>query len=316
MSDVKWATFPESVERLSSYPSVYAIGHRALEGLFDGPVLVEEKVDGSQFSFALDVDGSVRCRSKGAQLYTDLDGRCSQPMFQKAADTVVALRDELRVGWTYRGEFLQSPRHNTIAYGRVPKQHIILFDIETSPQQFLPPDEKFQEADRLGLECVPTIYEGEIASAEEILRLMRDESCLGVASPEGLVVKNYQRFGKDKKVLMGKYVTETFKEFHEKAWREANPTRTDVVQGLIEQLRTDARWEKAVQHLRDAGTLEGSPRDIGDLIREVPNDIAKECEGMIRDALWAHFWPQIRRGVTSGLPEWYKQRLLNEAFRQ
>ena len=36
-----------------SYPSIFALGHRALAELFLDPVVVEEKVDGSQFSFGL-----------------------------------------------------------------------------------------------------------------------------------------------------------------------------------------------------------------------------------------------------------------------
>jgi hypothetical protein len=48
-----------------SYPSIYNLGHRALTDLFSGGlVLVQEKVDGSQFSFGL-IDGVVRFRSKG-----------------------------------------------------------------------------------------------------------------------------------------------------------------------------------------------------------------------------------------------------------
>ena len=36
-----------------SFPSVYAVGHAALADLFLDDVIVEEKVDGSQFSFGL-----------------------------------------------------------------------------------------------------------------------------------------------------------------------------------------------------------------------------------------------------------------------
>lgn len=302
----------EAMGRLSSYPQIYAIGHAAIGELFDGPVQVEEKIDGSQFSFGLTVDGILRYRSKGKQI----EPGAPEPMFERAIATADALAPDLRLGWTYRGEYLQKPKHNALCYSRVPEQHIILFDVETAPQQFLSPDERFTEADRLGLEVVPVLYEGVIGESADLLRLLEGESCLGGVAPEGVVAKNYARFGKDKKVLMGKYVSEAFKEIHDKEWKVANPTRTDVVQGLIQQLKTDARWRKAVQHLKEAGALEGSPRDIGALIREVPNDILKECEPMIRDALFAHAWPQIRRAVTAGLPEWYKRELLASAFEQ
>lgn len=296
--------------RLASYPNIYAIGHAALGTLFDGEVLVEEKIDGSQFSFGTTPDGELKCRSKGKELIVD----APEKMFEKAVETAHNLRDELRNGWVYRGEFLQKPKHNTLAYERVPKQHIILFDIETSPQSFLGPDEKFMEADRLGLEVVPVLYRGTVASAGELLALMAQTSCLGGVVPEGIVVKNYSQFGKDKKVLMGKYVTEAFKEVHGKEWRASNPTSTDIIQELILRYKTPARWQKAVQHLREAGSLEGSPRDIGWLIKEIPGDVLKEAEDEIKEALFGYAWPKIKRGITGGLPEWYKQQLLESAF--
>ena len=34
-----------------SYPQIYNLGHKAIAGIFDDDVLIEEKIDGSQFSF-------------------------------------------------------------------------------------------------------------------------------------------------------------------------------------------------------------------------------------------------------------------------
>ena len=34
-----------------SYGKIFNLGHKETEALFDGPVVVEEKIDGSQFSF-------------------------------------------------------------------------------------------------------------------------------------------------------------------------------------------------------------------------------------------------------------------------
>jgi hypothetical protein len=50
--------------KISSYSKVYNLGHRTIEQLFDGIVVAQEKVDGSQFSFGL-IDGELYCRSKG-----------------------------------------------------------------------------------------------------------------------------------------------------------------------------------------------------------------------------------------------------------
>ena len=83
---------------------------------------------------------------------------------------------------------------------------------------------------------------------------------------------------------------------------------------MIERYRTPARWQKSVQHLRENGTLDGSPRDIGPLMKEVGQDVLRECEDEIKDYLFDHYWKQIQRGITAGLPEWWKQELAQSSF--
>jgi hypothetical protein len=113
---------------------------------------------------------------------------------------------------------------------------------------------------------------------------------------------------------MGKYVSEAFKEVHRKKWGENNPGAKDLMAKLIETYKSSARWEKAVFRLRDNGQLENSPRDIGNLVKSVWPDIAAECEEEIKETLWKHYSKGICRGVTKGLPEWYKQRLMHQQF--
>lgn len=298
---------------IHSYPKVFAIGHPAIAELFIGPVLVEEKVDGSQFNFQYTDHYGLRMRSKGAEVFTNE----RHNMFSLAVDAInQELLPLLHPGWTYRAEYLMKPKHNTLAYSRVPKYNLILFDVSIGDNVFLSRKEKEAEAARLGMEIVPVIYEGEITNAEQLKELLQRESILGGQSIEGMVVKNYAQFGPDKKVQMGKYVREDFKEMNSKAWKSDPDKRTeDIVEKLGQLYRSEARWEKAVYHLRDAGKLEQSPRDIGKLITEVKDDILKEEEQQIKDALYAWAKGKILRISTAGLPEWYKGRLLAEAFK-
>ena len=293
---------------LHSYPSIYALGHKAIEQLFSGPVLIQEKVDGSQFSMGRTESGELECRSKGQQLIVS----APEKMFQKAVDTAQSL--DLHPGWVYRCEYLSVPKHNTLAYSRVPNKYLIVYDICPGLETYLSYDEMVIEATRLGLEVVPRLYEGMVDNIEMFKGLLERESVLGGVQIEGVVAKNYALFTTEKKVAMGKFVSESFKEKHGSDWKERNPGQGDFVQTLIGQYRTDARWQKAVQHLRESGKLEGSPRDIGLLVREVPEDILKECEQEIKDALFDHFWKDIQRGVIAGLPQWYKDQLAQTAF--
>lgn len=292
-----------------SYPKVFALGHRATADILKDPVIVEEKVDGSQFSFGR-FGENLLIRSKGAIMNID----APEKMFNRAAETVRELAPQLHDGWTYRGEYLAKPRHNALAYDRVPAKHIMLFDITTGNESYLPPAEKLAEAQRLGLETVPLLHEGRVDDIQFFRSFLERTSALGGQKVEGVVVKNYGRFTADGKAMFGKFVSELFKEIHGASWKADNPGQHDILEKIVDKVRTPARWAKAVQHLRDAGKLESSPRDIGPLIKAAQADIAAECREDMLDMLWSWAGPHILRGAIRGLPEWYKDELLKLQF--
>lgn len=294
-------------ESWHSYPSIFAIGHAALAELFLDDVLVEEKVDGSQFSFGR-FGGELRCRSRGAVINV----LAPDNMFKAGVEVAGSL--DLVDGYTYRGEYLGKAKHNALAYDRHPVGHTIIFDINTGHEQYMAYDDKAAEAKRVGLEVVPALYRGRVEDVTMFRKLLDTVSVLGGQKVEGVVVKNYARFGRDKKALIGKFVSEHFKEVHAGNWRKENPSGKDLLGQLIDSYKTPARWAKAVQHLREAGRLEGSPRDIGLIVKEVPEDVLRDCEDAIKADLWKWAWPHIRRGLIGGLPEWYKTRLLEAQF--
>lgn len=303
---------------IPSYPSLRTSGHREVGSIFDGEVVIQEKVDGSQFSCGVFVDetgaGVFQARSKGATLHIDAPDK----MFAKGIEAMKALSDKMKPGYIYRGEYLQKPKHNTLAYDRAPNNYVILFDIEDTTrgeQYFLSPEEVRAEAERLGLEVVPEIFRGKVSEIGFLRGLLERVSILGGAKIEGVVIKNYNKFTADGKVMMAKFVSEAFKEVHGGEWRKNNPTRGDIVNDLVLAHRTPARFAKAVQHLREAGRILGTPQDIGPLIKEVGIDVHKECAEDIKEALFKHFWPEIQRKIIAGVPQWYKDQLMEDALR-
>lgn len=296
---------------LHSYPKVFAIGHGAVAELFQGPVLVEEKVDGSQFSFGTE-QGELKMRSKGAEIFVDNP----EKMFSLAVTAVKQLTPFLHEGWTYRAEFLQKPKHNVMKYARTPQLNLIIYDINTGEEVYLPRHDKEQEAARIGLEIVPVLYEGTVDSPETLYTLLNRDSILGGGKIEGIVVKNYAQFGRDKKVQMGKFVAEEFKEAHSKEWKADNPTLGDVIDRIIATLRSEVRWDKSIARQREAGKLENSPKDIGLLIREIQSDVRAEEQEFIQTKLLEYALPRILRASTAGFPEYYKKSLLEGVFKE
>lgn len=296
---------------IHSYSSIYALGHPAIKDLLTVPVIVEEKIDGSQISF-MRMGEDLYIRSKSAEIHLD----APQKLFAPAVEYIKSIKNDLVEGWIYRGEAVCSPKHNALTYNRVPQGFVYLYDIEGSVYGFVNSPGKVNEAKRLGLEPVRTMWNDNLTDLDIINNLLSNESVLGGPKIEGVVIKprDYQLFGLDKKVLMGKFVSEEFKEIHRREWKGSNPTRGDVIQILAAALTSEARWNKAIQHLRESGELESSPRDIGKLIREIQEDTKKEAEELVKDRLWKWAWPQLQRKVSSGFPEYYKKKLMENQF--
>lgn len=296
-----------------SYPKIWNFGHNAIIDIFMEPVSIEEKVDGSQFSFGV-FDGLIKIRSKGQEMMID----APEKMFSKAVNTVMNLHAEGKLveGYTYRAEYLQKPKHNVLAYDRVPDGNLILFDVNTGEETYMSYAEKAAEAKRLGLEVVPLLFEGKITSVYDLTKLLETKSILGGQLIEGFIAKNYQRFGKDKKALMGKYVSEAFKEKHKVDWKDTNPKQGDIIQRLIDAYRTPARWDKAIIHAKENGLLNGEPKDLGVLIPEIKKDLTEECSEEIKQVLLDWAMSQVLRGTVLGFPEYYKELLLKKQFQK
>lgn len=295
-----------SPAKLHSYPSIYTLGHGAVSELLLDSVVVEEKLDGSQFSFGIGDDGVLRLRSKSVQIHLENVPK----QFAKAVDGVLSIKGWLRPGWTYRTEAVTSPKHNVLTYNRAPQAGFVVFDVNTGHEQYLRPQDKYLECQRLGLECVPLFFEGVVTSVEQLKSFLEKESFLGGPKIEGFVVKNYTRFGKDKKALLGKYVSEAFKEKHGQEWGAARSPQKDIHERLKDRYVTPARWQKSIQRLRDADLLTNTPADIGPLLKEVQADFVKEELEDVQGFLWAWAKDEFFRSLARGFPQYYKTTLL------
>jgi len=221
------------------YPEIHNLGHPQVADLFLDEVLIEEKIDGSQFNWGVDEEGKPWFRSKGSDLYLET----SDKLFKPAINKVLEIVHLLKPGLFYRGETLYRPKHNTLAYNRIPKGNIILFDIDDGNGNFWGWEEKRWVAEELGIEVVPLFCRAKVLKPLDLVKeLLLRESVLGGTTVEGVVFKNYKRFGKDDKPLFGKFVSEKFKEKHKVSWKNENPGANDIIFKLTSIYRHDNRW--------------------------------------------------------------------------
>lgn len=285
------------------------MGTDYINQILDDPVEVTEKIDGSQFDFGK-VRGQLFMRSKGAELFFE----SYEKMFTEAVNYVKKIEKLIPNNTVYFCEYLKNPRHNILTYSRVPKNNLILFGVGLGHDKFIKDyDVLCKYAEDIDIEAVPLLFSGNIKKLEDILQFLETDSCLGGAKIEGMVVKNYLKpflLGNQPiPIMMGKYVSEKFKEVHRKSWNRENTTGGKWNE-FKESYRTEARWNKAIQHLKDKGELENQPKDIGKLIEEIQRDIEIEEKKIITEWLWQEFGREVLRKSVCGFPEYYKRCLL------
>ncbi len=298
------------MKEVPAYTDIFKPGDQFTEDGLLGTLLIEEKIDGSFFAFGINEDGELVARSKNRQL----DINVPDQLFEDAIKYVVeifaksSLRDARDI--YFYGEYLKKPKHNALAYGRVPKNNIILFDIKVAGQggalNFVPYQELQRFASEIGLEVVPALHYGP-CDKDQIENLMKLESILGGCKQEGVVVKNFTRNivvrGRPQAIYL-KFVNPEFKERNQK---EHEPN-TDLPDFLL-SFKTEARWNKVVQHLRDDGKLIWAMQDMPILMKELYQDILKEETDNIKAWLFDYYKDVILRNSNRGFADWYKNYL-------
>lgn len=291
---------------IPSYGKIWALGSTPVVDLLRDPVVVQEKIDGSQISFRVTTSGELLVKSKNVQLVLDNAG-----MFQEGVNALLEIKDALVPNVTYRGEYLRTTKHNHLAYARLPKRHVVLWDIQLPDGSFDTCREDVSaEAFRLGLDLVPEYFRGRLEHAGQIEQYLGQLSLLGGSVAEGVVVKNYERF--DPKLgtpLFAKLVREDFKEDQKREWKTENPSGTDIRKLIGQSLQSPARWRKAVQYLKEAGEYTGTSKDIGKLMQRVSTDIDEEQRAEVAEQLMKWAWKEVKRISLHGLPEWFKTEI-------
>jgi hypothetical protein len=294
------------MSELSSYPKVVALGNQGSNHIFGVPVQIEEKIDGSQFSFAK-LNGKLVMRNKG-QILNDPH---HNNMFYNACHYVQSIEDRLPEGVKFYTEYIRKRRHNCLGYDTIPTNHLVLWAIK---KVFDGGDGEFDMsrpsllyyARALNIDVVPAFENGIILkSPQDLVKYLKMESYLGGTLVEGLVIKplHYLSVGV-------KLVSPSFRE--KMVGKKSGDHSVDPVEDYFLSFKTEARWNKAIFHLRDADQLSLSHRDIGPLMKELHQDITDEEEQEIKNWLFCHYQKLFKRTVSTGFADYYKQWLIKQ----
>jgi hypothetical protein len=287
------------------YSEVENIWNPSAKQLLGQRVFVQEKLDGSQFAFSRE-----GARSKRKEL---LEGAVPD-LFAPAMKWVSENVHRIGRGAVFYCEAIAKPRHNTLTYDFAPDNGFVVFDIEEDGQ-WLSVGECSMICTLLGVPYAQVFEHAMVLERwDQLEEFLEHESILG-GRIEGVVAKPIDRSILDPhsgRPLLVKVVRPEFREKNQEAQKEFKRTASldSQLKDLVELYKTDARFEKAVQRLRDESQIKGELRDLAVLIPEVTRDILKEEENAFKEVLWTAAVKQIRRRVSAWLPEWYKERLL------
>ena len=264
-------------------------------------IIIQEKVDGSQLTI-FKSDGVLHfynknkpCHPQGAPfLNAFLSLQCHPEFFKE--------------GYFYHGESMKSKRTITCEYQRVPRFYWIVYEIVKEDNYILTPEEMTEHLANTGIETVQILYDSKDQPETDLVKFVPEllhkletgeiKSSLGNLC-EGFVLKRLNQIKDDKLVISrAKFVRTKFQEqHHQKKGKIQEVSDEQFIKEIGEIYNTNARRNKAIQHLQDKGNWDDKKLEsnISKMVAELDNDLLKEAEQDIKNMLFVRFWPEISR---------------------
>lgn len=314
-----------ALEKVPSYWKSKNFYDPDLKGFFEETTLtVEEKIDGSQFSFGFLPNkwGTyvLRMTSKNKEV------EIWQPegLFKNVVEYLKTkdYRQILPKDIVFRGEAVCSPRHNKLHYSRTPFGYCVVYGAENLRTATEVPRTVWQlVALEMGMEPVrqfPSLQTHGKALSDvinEVKGYLEDESMLGGPKVEGIVLKRTKNHinTQDGVPMFAKVVSDSFREIAKPKKTKGIVSDAGVIKEILDLVNKDMVYSKAVQHLREEGILAYSNSDIGPLINEIKRDIAEDLKEPAKSILWEWAKNTVTTGIIDGFAQWYIKKLKGDA---
>ena len=299
-----------SKDIIESYGKIRAAGHRENRGIFEHPCIIQEKVDGSQFSFRLGANGELVCRSRNNYLNVDDPPN----LFAPTIAHLLTVTHKMEEGYLYYGEAMKGPKHNILAYANEPLGNLVLWDVFAPDGHQVEPMQLEKTAVALGVDAAPhlaSLGAGEGLPREFLDDLLDTDSFLGGQKLEGIVVKAWDVRDEEGKPLNCKFVSSRFKEV---ANHKKGTPKMGALWHIESMFITPQRLDKALQHLREDGKLTDSFEDIRGIVQEFQRDLMQECEEAMKEEAWKHLRKDVLKKAGGYAATSYKSRLLTDVL--
>lgn len=242
------STYPDFIK----YPKIHQLGHKENEGILDGKLLVEEKIDGANFRFMLHEDKLLfGSRNTALGVETDVIGG----NFKRAVDFVKATVDknkirELEIECGSKLIFCcENCVKHTIGYDWEKIPPVLGYDVwKIEQKQFTDVPEEFFR--HINLPFVPVIMYGEWGKdiTEKIIKTI-PKSQYRDGTAEGIIIKNYHQTDEYGNQLFGKVIAEEFKEANHEAFGTSPKHCTDETEKAVATWASNNRIDKTILNM-------------------------------------------------------------------
>lgn len=256
---------------LIKYPKIYTLGSPENEGMLNNIVVCESKIDGANF----------RCRYLPEEDRLVFGSR-NQTLVNPGPTSWKAVRSYQKAFELYKDKFIpgviyysESMQKHTLQYDNIPDTiGYDVYDIER--EEFYNWKAAKAAFEQIGIPFINVHFEkpGSEVTVEELKQLIKT-SPYRKEGDEGIVLKCYSKKNVFGRPLFAKIVDDLFKEENKKVFRGGLPIASNDEYEVIDRYLTDARFNKAIMHLKEQGEVIDMPL-IPKLYKYIGDDILSE----------------------------------------
>lgn len=298
------------------YGKVYRLGMQETEGVLEGDVIIQEKIDGGNFRFYFTNEGQIIFGSRNLNL-SENEHELQGHNFKKVIDYILKQIESVEVNTQSLSNFIfygEACIKHTINYDWDNMPLFLGFDVyNTSSEKYCNLKESEEFFSCLNLQMVPVLDKTSVSVDElndDLVPISK------YASPsakdqkaEGIVIKNYD------KQIFAKYVRDEFKERNAEAFggqpkynKEDDTNNSE----FMFKYCTNPRIEKVIMKLLDEGKYLDM-KLMGDVIRNTYLDIIEEEWREILTSKWKLDFQNLRKKIAPRCRNVLEQMITNNA---
>ena len=261
------------------YIHIERLGTDEVDGILNGTVYIQPKLDGANGQIYFDTDGIINCASRKQIL--------SEEKTNQGFWNYISIPENHKILLNY---FDKHPYH--ILYGEWLVPHTLktyrkdswkkfyVFDVlDSYSGLFLNYDKYVEELKEFGIPFIPVIAKIYNAKEEDLLRFLDQNLYLiedGKGTGEGIVIKNYDFVNKYGRTTWAKLVRNEFKEQHivEMGYSESNlePIELKIAREFV----TDGRLNKIKHKILEEKETNWSSKYIMEYLERTYYDVITE----------------------------------------